>query len=249
MADESLIPGTVEIQAPIVRGRFRTHKVCARCSEAKPLSAFHVRNARGTPQSYCMICASEITVAYARRDPEKHRQQTKSWRLKNVEAARAKRIINYYKNHAETLAKMKARRAANPQSYRDSTRAYRQRNPEKVREYERQHRRNNKNARLAHCLRSRLREALYGRAKNGSAVQLLGCSLSDAIAFIESQFLPGMTWDNWGQGRRDQRRWHIDHIKPLSSFDLSNPEQLAAACHHTNMRPLWCDENWSKGNR
>ena len=42
-----------------------------------------------------------------------------------------------------------------------------------------------------------------------------------------------MSWDN-----HSFKGWHIDHIKPIASFDLSDPEQLKACCHYTNMQPL-----------
>ncbi len=53
-----------------------------------------------------------------------------------------------------------------------------------------------------------------------------------------------MTWDNYGL-----YGWHIDHIKPLASFDLTDREQFLEACHYTNLQPLWAEENLSKGNK
>lgn len=61
-------------------------------------------------------------------------------------------------------------------------------------------------------------------------------------AHLETRFLPGMTWENYGA-------WHIDHVRPLASFDLTDRAQLLQACHYTNLQPLWARDNRSKGAR
>ena len=90
-------------------------------------------------------------------------------------------------------------------------------------------------------LRTRLRVALKHHYKAGSAVRDLGCSVPELKQYLESKFQPGMTWDNWSHSG-----WHIDHIKPLAKFDLSNQEELLKACHYSNLQPLWAKDNLSK---
>jgi hypothetical protein len=51
-----------------------------------------------------------------------------------------------------------------------------------------------------------------------------------------------MTFDNFG-------KWHIDHIIPCASFDLTKPEQQRQCFHYTNLQPLWAFENLSKGSK
>ena len=98
------------------------------------------------------------------------------------------------------------------------------------------------NYRLCSILRKRLNRAIKGNYKIGSAVSDLGCSIEDFKKYFESMFLEGMTWDNYG-------KWHIDHIKPLSSFNLNNPDEFKTAVHYTNLQPLWAEDNLKKSNR
>jgi len=94
---------------------------------------------------------------------------------------------------------------------------------------------------LSKRLRDRLAKILRGRLKTGSAVALLGCAPAELVAHLERQFAPSMTWANWGPV------WHVDHIRPLAGFDLTDPQELAAACHFTNLRPLAKAANLAKG--
>lgn len=93
-------------------------------------------------------------------------------------------------------------------------------------------------------LRCRLRSALKKNLKSGSAVILLGCTVEELKKHISDKFKDGMTWENWGHNT-----WNIDHIRPLASFDLTDPAQLAAACHYTNLQPLSAHDNYSKSDK
>lgn len=97
-----------------------------------------------------------------------------------------------------------------------------------------------KNA-LRQSVRRRIR-AIQGGDKAGSGVEDLGCSIEFFQKYIESLWQPGQTWENWSKWG-----WHIDHIKPLASFDLTNREQLLEVCNYKNLRPMWWNDNISKG--
>ena len=71
----------------------------------------------------------------------------------------------------------------------------------------------------------------------------VGCSFEEARRRIESQFTRGMTWENYGSF------WTLDHIVPLSSFDLTDARQRMFVNHISNLRPLNAKENIRKGNK
>ena len=81
---------------------------------------------------------------------------------------------------------------------------------------------------------------IEGKQKAGSAVRDLGCSIPAFRLYIENQFEPGMSWDNYG-------KWHLDHVMPLSGFDLTDRTQFLEACNWLNYQPLWAADNIRKG--
>lgn len=97
-------------------------------------------------------------------------------------------------------------------------------------------------ARLRRLYRDRLYQALRRDRLSPDLEALLGCTLPELRARLAAAFLPGMSWDNYGE-------WHVDHRVSLASLDLSDPAQLAAALHHANLRPLWAVDNLKKGHR
>jgi len=94
--------------------------------------------------------------------------------------------------------------------------------------------------RLSGNLRSRMSELVRSQSKRPHTVQLIGCSIHQLKLHLERQFRPGMSWDNYGQ-------WHVDHIRPCASFDLSKRGDQQQCFHYTNLQPLWARDNYSKG--
>ena len=99
---------------------------------------------------------------------------------------------------------------------------------------------------LRESLSHRVRRAIYDQrgSKSAKTLELLGCSIKEVRIHLENQFREGMTWENHGI-----YGWHIDHIIPCSSFDLTKKEEQIKCFHYTNLQPLWAEENLSKGNK
>lgn len=102
----------------------------------------------------------------------------------------------------------------------------------------------NINFRLFMRCRGRVRAALKGYTKSISTMTLIGCSPEQLKHHLESQFTEGMSWENYGV-----KGWHVDHIIPCVSFDLSDPDQQRECFHYTNLQPLWWYDNLSKGDK
>jgi hypothetical protein len=78
--------------------------------------------------------------------------------------------------------------------------------------------------------------------KTHSTFEYIGIDKEDFIRYIESKFQPKMSWKNYGE-------WHIDHIRPLSSFNLNDEKEIYIAWNYTNLQPLWAVDNLIKGKK
>ena len=79
--------------------------------------------------------------------------------------------------------------------------------------------------------------------KSMKSMRLIGCTQEELVQHIEAQFQKGMSWNNYGS------KWHVDHIIPISWFDLSSEMCQKIAFGYKNLQPLWKKENLLKGAR
>lgn len=121
---------------------------------------------------------------------------------------------------------------------------YYQKNKGKIREYRKQRYKNNECFRLSQIVRCRISAELKKKHKmqTSRSIKLLGCTFQYLKEYLQSKFTEGMSWENYGE-------WHVDHIRPCSSFDLTNQSQQSECFHYTNLQPLWAYDNLSKGSK
>ena len=195
-------------------------KICIKCGLEKELSLFPKRKSgKDGHRNECKQCKQLIDAP----------SQLK-WRENNKEKVR-----QIYKTF----------RKNNRQLYRDCQKEYYKKNKDAI--YEREYK-NNPQRRMYKILLSRMNRAIkdtHGKKINRTW-ELVGCDYLVLTNYIESKWLPNMTWDNHGFG---DDKWHIDHILPCASFDLTNVEQQKKCFHYTNLQPLWQKDNLEKHDK
>jgi hypothetical protein len=72
----------------------------------------------------------------------------------------------------------------------------------------------------------------------------IGLSASELKTYIQSKWVEGMDWGNYG---RKEGCWNIDHIIPPSSTQTES--EVIQLQHYTNLRPLWHSDNIKKRNK
>lgn len=146
---------------------------------------------------------------------------------------------HYAKNRVRLLEQKSIYAAEHKQQKAEYDKQYRQRNKKRIRAYQGEWNKKSIKHKIVRNLRRRVHHALKGETKSESTLSLLGCSINYLKEYLESKFQQGMTWDNYGE-------WHIDHIKPCSAFDLSDPVQQKECFAYTNLQPLWAIDNLKK---
>jgi len=191
--------------------------------------------------AWCKLCERNNSREWRKNNPEKlgkPKLTEHEWEIRRIEA------------HTRKLTRTNAWRALNKDATIEYNKNYKVKYHEENRELIALRRRDSYNKRkvedpqykLSKSLRNRMTVAIKNSFKSGSAISDLGCTIDELKQHLESKFLPGMDWSNW-----TKEGWHIDHIRPLASFDLTDREQFLQACHYSNLQPLWATDNLKKG--
>ena len=179
-------------------------------------------------------------------DKEKMKQYLKKWRLKIKEKIK-QYTKKYHLKNKEKLKKLKS--VAQKKYYQKNKEYYKSYNynyycsnkleinkKTNIKQVERY--KTDSNYRITKILRRRVYD--FVKNKKFKTMELLGCSIEKLWEHLESKFQPGMTRENHG-------KWHIDHIRPCISFNLTDLEQQKICFHYTNLQPLWAEDNLKKG--
>lgn len=157
---------------------------------------------------------------------------------------------NYPKYRDRKLQTSKVWYQENKEHRKKYLKEYREKNIDRIRETKRNYERNRKATDPLYKLISNFRSAIYivlkenNLQKYGHYFDILGYTPEELIVHLEKQFNDGMNWDNYGE-------WHIDHIKPISSFvfESSEDEEFKKCWSLDNLQPMWGLENIRKGNK
>jgi hypothetical protein len=168
----------------------------------------------------------EINKKSRLKHREKIQAKSKEYRIKNKDK------IKQYLRRPEVIARIKANKIKN----KDKINANKRHNEKLKRTI-------NPSYKLITNQRTRITGILKNH-KTTKTLDLLGCSAQFLRAYLENKFQEGMSWENYGKAG-----WHVDHIIPCSSFDLTDPEQQKRCFHYTNLQPLWAVDNLKKSNK
>jgi len=194
----------------------------------------------------------EYKIKYIEENKEeirkKARESAKQRRSENPEKYREYKREYYAKNKKKCRLAAKKYRENNRDKVLEYLKEYHKKNRDRESEYSRkrnkEYRENNPNARISGNLRASMRQALLNKSadKLGSFKEMTGCTPKELKTYLETLFSDGMSWDNYGV-----HGWHIDHIRPCASFDLTKKDQQKKCFNYKNLQPLWARENLKKG--
>jgi hypothetical protein len=212
------------------------HIKCNKCNIWKPLNEFHKQSQnKSGHHGTCKTCLRGDT---RKRNPAMSDTERK-------QRAKLYRSTTDYKEYNKL--RMRKWREENRERNLEYYRQYRKNNKQWYRRKEKEYRNRYKKDPifiLKESLRASLRRKLKTYVSKESATvdsqQYLGCSIIEFKEYLEARFHPGMSWRNYGMG---EGKWHIDHIRPCASFDLTKESDLKVCFHYTNLQPLW-ERDW-----
>lgn len=229
-------------------------KLCSGCKLIKDINEFHKNKSKKDGlQDHCKICRN----SKSQQNKEKRKEYRKEWYLKNLDKVKSLSNLRYHLNKDDINKKKKENYRKDESvrlKYKQQQRKYYENNKElffkqaklwtelnRDRRNEISKKHYNEYKTLMICRRLIKRTLKYlGTEKESTTIELLGYSPSQLKETIESKFIDGMSWSNYGE-------WHVDHIKPISSFDKTEHPKVVNSLD--NLQPLWAFDNLSKGSK
>lgn len=228
----------MEKQCVVCEKKFEGHHNRKYC-DGKECQAFKKEKARLQSLEYASRPENK-----AKRLERERREDVKAHRRKYNQRPEVKaRIRKYHRSYHKRW------RQENPEKCKEYSARWKKNNPEKLKQVQQRQKQKIRECpmrRLNNRVRSNIHNHLKrrGMSKGGKTFTLLGYTGRDLYNHLESKFTDGMSWDNMGE-------WHIDHIRPVSSFNFTSTEcdEFKRCWALENLQPLWAIDNLRKSNK
>lgn len=229
-------------------------KLCKICNINKELTNFGVeKKSKDGLRSVCKECRKieskqryvenkEYFIQYNQLTKESRNISKKKWSELNkekVKESNKKYVLNNSEKRKESLNTYYSNNLEKIKSYKKK---WYKNNPNYMTNYDKKRKKIDPEYKLWKNIRNRTSNylKLENINKNNSTYELIGLMPNELKIYLESKFIDGMSWDNYGL-----YGWHIDHKIPLSS--AKTEDEIYKLCHYTNLQPLWSEDNLKKG--
>ena len=238
-------------------------KTCTKCKIEKELTDFHINRAR--KDGLCTMCKEclrsyslnynhthgnlkEKKLEYYYTHKEQQQKKHKDWVTKN-RASQLEYKKKYQAKHKKEIHDKRSKKYfENPKLYLDRKETWRKNNLNKAAAYVTRRYHSETDYRLPIILRARIKAAIRNNSKKEKTFALLGCT----IEFLKSHLQKTAIQNGYMEfniNNYSGREYHIDHIIPCDSFDLSNIENQKKCFHYSNMQILDSRTNVIKSNK
>ena len=192
----------------------------------------------------CKICLQQKDKKYR----EEHKDERKEYDK-----------LLYQENKNELNERNKRYYQKNKEELKEYQKQYRQENKEEIKKHKNIYKRNRRKNDIEYKLRVNISKSVWSilKHKKGgkSVLKHLPYTMEELKKYIEDQFEPWMTWDNWGvynpKTHETNRTWQLDHIVAHSKFKYKTMDcqEFRDCWDLTNLQPLDSGENILKGDR
>lgn len=99
-----------------------------------------------------------------------------------------------------------------------------------------------------HTIRSRFRMAVKGLRRSKGIKSIIGCSLEELLLHLQSTAISN-GYTDFNINNYDGKKYHIDHIKPCSSFNFTKENEITECFNYNNLQVLLAADNLKKSNK
>jgi len=224
-------------------------KECPKCHKEKLLTEFHKDSyTKDGLKCWCKKCCKDKKNKWYQLNAEEIKTKARIYYKENNKKCRLSRKKYYENNSEKERTSRKKYYAENTEEERERGRKWREENPEYSSNYIKEKRKNDPVFRLNINFSSAISRLLKDGKNQIHWEKVVGYSINELKVHLEEKFKKGMNWSNYGKG---DGKWHIDHILPISKWNITSMEceDFRRCWALNNLQPLWEKTNLSKGNK